>query len=110
MSDPAKYRSKEELENYKKIDPILSMYDYIISNKIANESKIENIEAEISKVVEDAYNFALESSEPSIKELDTDIYCNCCCAFFHHVLAVSSQPKSLAYCRTAIGPLPGHSI
>jgi pyruvate dehydrogenase E1 component alpha subunit len=74
MSDPAKYRSREELEAYKKDDPILEIMHYITTNNIATEAELEAIEERIVTVVEDSVVFAEESPYPEAHELYEDVY------------------------------------
>jgi len=74
MSDPATYRSKEELNCKKEQDPIDSLRAHILTNKIASESEItkidDSVKAEVSEIVE----FAKNSPEPDEIELMTEIY------------------------------------
>ena len=74
MSDPQKYRTKEEVEEYKKQDPIEVVRDIIIKKKWAKTSELEAIEAQMKKVVEEAEQFAENSPWPDESELYTDNY------------------------------------
>ena len=75
MSDPGKYRSKEEVIDYKENhDPINTMKKYLISKKMINEIKLEELEEKIKSIIDDSVNFAKNSPEPSENELYTDIY------------------------------------
>ncbi len=74
MSDPAKYRTKEELEAYKDRDPVLSIKHAILENKYADEEWFKNVETEVKQIVDDAVKFAEESPYPSVEELYQDIY------------------------------------
>ncbi|MEQ9266584.1 MAG: pyruvate dehydrogenase (acetyl-transferring) E1 component subunit alpha [Balneolaceae bacterium] len=74
MSDPQKYRSKEELELYQNIDPILKMKDYILSNKIAGEDYFKEAEDRIDQEVLDAVKFADESPFPEEEEMYDDMF------------------------------------
>ena len=74
MSDPAQYRSKEELESYKTKDPIQIAKDEIIKKKIISEKKLEKINKDIIEKVKKAAEFALESPYPKIEELYTDVF------------------------------------
>ena len=74
MSDPAQYRTKEELENYKTKDPIQIAYDEIINKKIASKKELEIINTKIVKKIKKAAEFALESPYPNESELFTDVY------------------------------------
>ncbi|MCI0921006.1 pyruvate dehydrogenase (acetyl-transferring) E1 component subunit alpha [Sphingobacterium rhinopitheci] len=74
MSDPAKYRTKEELEEYKGRDPLLSTKHAILENKYADDAWFAAVEAEVKQVVEASVKFAEESPYPSVDELYKDIY------------------------------------
>ena len=74
MSDPAKYRTKEELEEYKGRDPLLATKAAIVENKYADDAWFAEVEAEVKKVVDDSVKFAEESPYPSVDELYKDIY------------------------------------
>lgn len=74
MSDPAKYRSKEEVEDYKENkDPINQFRKYLEGVGIASEAAFKKIEDEVKAIVNDAAEFAKESPEPDATELWTDI-------------------------------------
>jgi pyruvate dehydrogenase E1 component alpha subunit len=74
MSDPAKYRSKEEVEEYKQKDPIERVKQTIISNKFADEAWFNEVETGIEAVVNDAVEFAEQSPFPEPEDLFKDIY------------------------------------
>ena len=74
MSDPAKYRTKEELEEYKGRDPLLSTKAAILENKYADEAWFAEVEAGVKKVVEDSVKFAEESPYPDPSAIYEDIY------------------------------------
>ncbi len=74
MSDPAKYRSKEEVESYKHQDPIEKVHQTILEKKYATKEDIENIEKRVHDIVEDSVTFAEESPFPDPKELFIDVY------------------------------------
>jgi pyruvate dehydrogenase E1 component alpha subunit len=74
MSDPAKYRTKEEVESYKAQDPIEIVKEILISNKMLSEAEIEKINERINEVVEDSVTFAEESPYPDPSELYKDVY------------------------------------
>ncbi|MEY3433327.1 MAG: pyruvate dehydrogenase (acetyl-transferring) component subunit alpha [Bacteroidota bacterium] len=74
MSDPQKYRSKEEVEEYKEKDPIeISKLKLIKEFKVA-ESVIEAINERVKAVVEESVKFAEESPWPDDNELLKDVY------------------------------------
>lgn len=74
VSDPAKYRTKDELNEYKEKDPIILIVNKMIDNKIATQAEIDKIKAAIDKEVEDALVFAEESDYPLGSELYEDNY------------------------------------
>ena len=74
MSDPAKYRSKEEVEEYKGKDPIEVVRKAILSKKFATEKQLEEIDQKILDQVEDSVKFAEESKYPDPSEALKDIY------------------------------------
>lgn len=74
MSDPAKYRTKEEVESYKAQDPVEIVKQILIANKMATEEEIEKINERINEVVEDSVRFAEESPYPDVSELFKDVY------------------------------------
>jgi pyruvate dehydrogenase E1 component alpha subunit len=74
MSDPAKYRKKEEVESYKIKDPIEITLKTIRDNKFASDSHIEEIEKRVKDLVDDSVKFAEESPYPDASELYKDVY------------------------------------
>ncbi|HOM91112.1 MAG TPA: thiamine pyrophosphate-dependent enzyme, partial [Bacteroidia bacterium] len=74
MSDPAKYRSKEELEKYKAQDPIEEVLKVIQKNKLASQDEIDAIDKKVHDIVEDSVTFAEESPFPDADELYKDVY------------------------------------
>ena len=61
MSDPQKYRTKEEVEEYKKQDPIEGVRDVLLTKKWATEAELDAIDAAVKKEVEEAVKFAEDS-------------------------------------------------
>lgn len=74
MSDPATYRTKEELNCKKEQDPIDNLRNYILDKKIASEADIKSVEDKIKSEVNDIVEFAKASPEPDESELMTEIY------------------------------------
>ena len=74
MSDPAKYRTKEELESYKVNDPINIAAKVILKKKILSKNDLEKINSEIIKEIKDAAQYAIDSPFPEEKELFTNVY------------------------------------
>lgn len=74
MSDPAKYRTKEEVEDYKQRDPIEVIRKTILEKKFATEKDLEAIDQRIHQQVEESVKFAEESKYPDPSEALKDIY------------------------------------
>ena len=74
MSDPAKYRTKEELEKYKEKDPIFHLKHYIIENNIATIEEITKIDKRVKERIKKAVEFAEKSPFPPREELWKDVY------------------------------------
>ena len=74
MSDAQLYRSKEEVEEYKKIDPITQVLDVIKDQKYATEEEIEAIDQRVKDLVEECVTFAEESEFPPIQQLYDVVY------------------------------------
>ena len=74
MSDPQKYRTKEELESYKAKDPIDAVKATILEEKYADEAWFEQMDEKIKAEVEESVRFAEESPWPEASELYTDVY------------------------------------
>lgn len=74
VSDPAKYRTKEELQEYMDQDPVKQTELKILKNKIASEDEIKRIKEKIKKEIEEAVKFAEESPLPDPSELYTHNY------------------------------------
>src|SRR3954463_288576 len=74
MSDPAKYRSKEEVDKYRtERDPIAHVRKLLVDGKMADEASLKAIDGEIRKIVNDAAEYAQHSPEPDPSELWTDV-------------------------------------
>lgn len=74
MSDPAKYRTKEELENYKGQDPITQCLAVMQENGWIDEKGIEAMEKKVDDLVMECVKFAEESPYPEVEELYKDVY------------------------------------
>ncbi len=74
MSDPQKYRTKDELKAYKEEDPINHVLDLIQKNNWASEAEIESIQNEVKDIVKQSVKFAEESPLPDDSELYNDVY------------------------------------
>lgn len=74
MSDSETYRNKEEIEKYKKKDPILFVKKHILKNKWGNEEKLKVIEEEVKKSIEECVNYAENSDLPPIENMYDMVY------------------------------------
>ena len=74
MSDPAKYRSKEEMEEYKLKDPVETTLEKLKKNFGVKDDEIEKISERVKAEVEEAVKFAEESPLPDDDELLKDVY------------------------------------
>jgi len=74
MSDPQKYRTKEELEEYKTRDPIEHVLKVLQTDFNISEEDIEAINQRVKAEVEEAVKFAEESPWPNDDELLKDVY------------------------------------
>ncbi|MXV49580.1 pyruvate dehydrogenase (acetyl-transferring) E1 component subunit alpha [Pedobacter sp. HMF7647] len=74
MSDPAKYRTKEELESYKMKDPIEITKKAIVDNNYADEAWFAEIDQKIKDIVDESVKFSEESPWPDASELYDDVY------------------------------------
>ena len=75
MSDPAKYRTREEVQKMREErDAIENVRSMLLGKKYASEEDLKVIDKEIKAIVNAAAEFAKESPEPASEELWTDIY------------------------------------
>ena len=74
MSDPRKYRTKDEEAQYQEDDPILKVLNVIRKNKYATQKQLDAIDAKIKKEIEEAIKFAEESPLPEPEAMYEEIY------------------------------------
>ena len=74
MSDPGLYRTKDEVNKMKEIDPVLMMKESLLKEYKFEEDTIKDIESDIKKQIKDVEKFSLDSPLPDIKELFTEVY------------------------------------
>jgi pyruvate dehydrogenase E1 component alpha subunit len=74
MSDPQKYRSKEEVETYKDRDPIEQVKSRILDNGLATQADLDAIDAKIKIQVQESVDFAEASPFPTPDEAYKDVY------------------------------------
>lgn len=74
MSDAQHYRTKEEVAEYQKIDPITTCKDTILKKKYATEAQIQEIDERVKELVNECVRFAEESPFPKPEDLYKDVY------------------------------------
>lgn len=74
MSDPQKYRTKDEVEGYKQRDPVEVARMKLLDKKFATEKEIEAIDQKVAAQVEESVKFAEESPYPEPAEAFTEVY------------------------------------
>ena len=74
VSDPQKYRSKEEVEEYKDQDPIIKVASTILDNGFATQMELDAINARVNAIVDESVKFAEESPWPDDSEVLKDVY------------------------------------
>ena len=74
MSDPANYRSKEEVAKVRdEQDPITNLQNRLLKQKVLSEDELKKLDKEIRELVVAAADFAQNSPEPDPSELYTDV-------------------------------------
>src|SRR5229473_292485 len=74
MSDPAKYRTREEVDKVRtEHDPIEQVRARLLAKKLANEEDLKKIDADVRRIVNEASEFATNEVEPDAAELYTDV-------------------------------------
>jgi len=74
MSDPAKYRKREEVDDIRSHnDPIDGLKEQILEAGFSTEEALKKLDKEIKSIVKKAADFSLESPEPDPSELWTDV-------------------------------------
>lgn len=73
-SDPGKYRTKEEVDSWKKKDPIVKFRNYLVDNNLATVQELDELDVLSKTAVEDAVKFALNSPEPSYESAFEDVF------------------------------------
>jgi len=74
VSDPQKYRSKEEVDEYKDQDPIVKVANTILENAFASKEDLQAIDQRIMAIVDESVRFAEESPWPDDDEVLKDVY------------------------------------
>lgn len=73
-SDPGKYRTKDEVDEWKKKDPIEKFKTYLLENKIATNEELDALDTKSKDVVEESVKFAFSSPEPTLESAFDDIF------------------------------------
>ncbi len=76
MSDPQKYRSKEEVTSEQERDAIQNLVRHLIENNLATQEEIDGLDDKAKQVSKDAVKYAEESPDLGIEELYTDVFAN----------------------------------
>ncbi len=74
IADPGRYRTKEEIEEWRKRDPVEQFGKLLVSEGTLDADAIEKIRAECAQVIEEAVAFAEASQPPSLEALREDVY------------------------------------
>lgn len=72
--DPGKYRAEEELQWWHERDPIVAFRRKLISDRKLTEGENDELETETRDLIEVAVKFAMESSEPGVDQITSDVY------------------------------------
>jgi len=74
MSDPQKYRTKEEVREYQEIDPINVLVNRLIDEGITDQQTVDELDKEAKARVKEAVKFADASDDTPVEEMYTDVY------------------------------------
>lgn len=74
MSDPAKYRTREEVDEYKDQDPIIILKNKMLEKDILTEDEYDEMDKKCKAIVNESVKFAEESEEPPLEAMYEDIY------------------------------------
>lgn len=74
MSDPANYRTKDELDQKKEEDPIILLKSYLLEREMSSNDDLDAVDDEVKQVVLEAVEFAEESDFPPIESIYEDVY------------------------------------
>ena len=73
-NDPGVYRTKEEVEYWKTLDPIQRFRNKLVSDGVVTEDEADAIDKAAAKAIDDAYTFAVNSPEPSVETIMEGVY------------------------------------
>ncbi len=74
MSDPANYRTKDEVTGYKKQDPIIILKDKMIQAGLLDEDKFKELDNNGKQIAKDAIDFAEKSDKPKLQTMFEDVF------------------------------------
>jgi acetoin:2,6-dichlorophenolindophenol oxidoreductase subunit alpha len=74
VGDPGVYRSKEEIDSWKRRDPIVRFGNYLRDARVATEQGLDRIQSEVDGVIKEAVSFALASPLPNPEDAMTDVF------------------------------------
>jgi pyruvate dehydrogenase E1 component alpha subunit len=74
MSDPGKYRTREEIEEYRKRDPIEHFRNVLVTEGTLTQQRAEEIDAECDRIIAEAVEFAESSERPPLDAIHEDVY------------------------------------
>jgi len=74
MSDPAEYRSRREERIWQERDPIKNLRRKLLNEHRVTESRLDDLDQEVTAVLDDAVKFAEESPEPALDTLGRYVY------------------------------------
>jgi len=73
-NDPGVYRTKDEIEHWKSLDPIKRFREKLIDDGVITEAEADTIDKAADQAIEDAYAFAESSPEPSVDTIMEGVY------------------------------------
>lgn len=73
-SDAGRYRTREEVEEWKAKDPVSNFKKYLVENKLASADEVDEINRKSEEAIEASVKFAMESPEPTIESAFEDIF------------------------------------
>ena len=74
MSDPAKYRTKEELNIYKEQDPIIILQNQLLEQGIVDDKALKVMDDNAKKISLESVKFSEESEDPPLSSLYEDVF------------------------------------
>ncbi|CAF0701818.1 pyruvate dehydrogenase (acetyl-transferring) E1 component subunit alpha [Candidatus Methylacidithermus pantelleriae] len=74
MADPATYRPRDELEKYRQVDPLMRYLKRLLEEEIVSKEQAEALDKEIRSIVQEAFEFADKSPDPTEEDLFEDVW------------------------------------